>query len=163
MPRCRSSHATDSRGSKLCREGSAMADNAAVIRGIYEDLSRGDAAAVLATMHEQIEWNEAEHYTYWPGGPFIGPQAVVNGVFARIAQDLMGFRIDVHRIVAAGETVLVEARDRGTVNATGRAFDAQVAHVWDVRDGKAVRFQQYTDTWLFAQVTGVAPVERALA
>jgi ketosteroid isomerase-like protein len=140
-----------------------MADNAATIRGIYEALARADIAAVLAAMHEQIEWNEAEHYTYWPGGPFIGTQAVVNGVFARIAQDLTGFRIDVRRIVAAGETVLVEARYRGTVNATGKAFDAQVAHVWDVRDGKAVRFQQYTDTWLFAQVTGVTPVERALA
>lgn len=140
-----------------------MADNATTIRGIYEAVSRGDVAAALAAMDERIEWNEAEHYTYWPGGAFTGPQAVVTGVLARIAQDLQDFRIDVRRIVAAGDTVLVEARYRGSVKATGKAFDAQAAHVWDLRDGKAVRFQQYTDTWLFAQVTGVAPIERALA
>jgi uncharacterized protein len=140
-----------------------MADNATTIRGIYEALSRGDVAAVLAAMDERIEWNEAEHYTYWPGGAFTGPPAVVTGVFARIAQDLQDFRIDVRRIVAAGDTVLVEARYRGSVKATGKAFDAQAAHVWDLRDGKVIRFQQYTDTWLFAQVTGVAPIERALA
>jgi ketosteroid isomerase-like protein len=59
--------------------------------------------------------------------------------------------------------VLVEARYTGTAKATGKPIDAQVAHVWDLRDGKAVRFQQYTDTWQFAQATGVAPLERALA
>lgn len=140
-----------------------MADNATTIRGIYEAVSRGDVAAVLAGMDERIEWNEAEHYTYWPGGAFTGPQAVATGVFARIAQDLQDFRIDVRRIVAAGDTVLVEARYRGSVIATGKAFDAQVAHVWDLRDGKVVRFQQYTDTWQFAQVTGITPHQRALA
>jgi hypothetical protein len=140
-----------------------MADNATTIRGIYEAFARGDVPAVLGALHEQVEWNEAEHVTYWPGGAFVGPQAVVTGVFARIIQDIPNFSIDVRRIVAAGDAVLVEARYRGTVTATGKALDAQVAHVWDLRDGKAVRFQQYTDTWQFAQATGVAPLERALA
>jgi hypothetical protein len=140
-----------------------MADNATTIRGIYEAFARGDVPAVLGALHEQVEWNEAEHMTYWPGGAFIGPQAVVTGVFARIIQDIPNFSIDVRRIVAAGDAVLVEARYRGTVNATGKSLDAQVAHVWDLRDGKVVRFQQYTDTWQFAQATGVAPLERALA
>lgn len=140
-----------------------MADNATIIRGIYEALARGDVPAVLGALHDRIEWNEAEHFTYWPGGAFTGPQAVVDGVFARIAQDLQDFRIDVRRIVAAGDTVLVEARYRGSAKATGKSFDAQVAHVWDLRDGKAVRFQQYTDTWQFAEVTRVTPVERAPA
>lgn len=77
--------------------------------------------------------------------------------------DIDGFGIDVRRIVAAGDTVLVEARYKGTAKATGKAIDAQVAHVWDLREGEAVRFQQYTDTWHFAQATGVVPLERALA
>ena len=140
-----------------------MADNATIVRGIYDGLARGDIMAVMGTMHEQIEWNEAEHFTYWPGGAFIGPQAVLAGVLARIAQDIDGFGIDIRRIVAAGDTVLVEARYKGTAKATGKPIDAQVAHVWDLRDGKAVRFQQYTDTWQFAQVTGVAPLEQAVA
>jgi uncharacterized protein len=43
------------------------------------------------------------------------------------------------------------------VKATGKPLDAQVAHIWDFRDGKVVRWQQYTDTWQFAQVTGITP------
>jgi uncharacterized protein len=66
-------------------------------------------------------------------------------------------------MVAAGDTVLVEARYKATAKATGKPLDAQVAHVWDLRDGKVVRFQQYSDTWHFAQVTRVVPAERALA
>ncbi len=60
-------------------------------------------------------------------------------------------------MVAAGDTVLVEGRCRATARATGKPLDAQVAHVFDLRDGKIVRFQQYTDTWHFAQVTGITP------
>jgi hypothetical protein len=44
------------------------------------------------------------------GKAFVGPQAVLEGVIARILQDYDGFRIDVQRIVALADTVLVEAR-----------------------------------------------------
>ena len=140
-----------------------VTDNAATIRGVYDAFLRGDIPAVVAAMDPQIEWNEAEHVTYWPGTPFIGPHAVLTGVFARLAHDFDNFRVEVGRIVAGGDTVLVEARYRGTARATGKALDAQVAHVWDLRDGTIVRFQEYVDTWQFAQVTGVAPEERARA
>ena len=138
-----------------------MADNVKLIQSAYEAFAKGDVAAVLALLHEKVECNEAEHITYWPGGPFVGPQAVLQGVFARIPQDFDGFRADVRRIVGCGETVLVEARYRATVKATGKPLDAQVAHVWDFRDGKVVRWQQYSDTWQFAQATGVTPGDRA--
>jgi ketosteroid isomerase-like protein len=78
-------------------------------------------------------------------------------VFARIPQDFDDFRVDINRITAAGDTVLVEGRYRGTAKATGKPLDAQVAHVWDFRDGQVVSWQQYTDTWQYAQVTGVEP------
>lgn len=140
-----------------------MSDNAAIIRGVYDAFLRGDITAVVAAMDEQIEWNEAEHVTYWPGAPFIGPHAVLAGVFGRLLQDFDDFRVEIGRMVAAGETVLVEARYRATAKATGNLLDAQVAHIWDLRHGKIVRFQQYTDTWQFAQVTGITPHQKALA
>ena len=134
-----------------------MADNVSLVRGAYEAFAKGDVQKVLGVLGDKVEWYEAEHVTYWPGGPFVGPQAVVNGVFARIPQDFDGFKIDVRRIVGCGDIVLVEARYRATVKATGKPLDVQVAHVWDLRDGKVVRWQQYTDTWQFAQATGVTP------
>jgi uncharacterized protein len=134
-----------------------MPDSLTTVRSVYDAFAKGDVQTVLGLMSEKVEWNEAEHFTYWPGGPFIGPQAVLNGVFARIGQDCDGFTVDVGRLVGCGDTVLTEARYRGTAKATGKRLDVQVAHVWDVRDGKIVRFQQYVDTWQVAQATGVTP------
>jgi ketosteroid isomerase-like protein len=140
-----------------------VSDSLSIVRTVYDAFAKGDVSAVLGLMSENIEWNEAEHFTYWPGGPLIGPQAVLAGVFARIGQDFEGFRIEVLRLAGCGETVLAEARYHATAKATGRPFDVQVAHVWDVRDGKVVRFQQYVDTWQAAEVTGITPLRNAVA
>jgi uncharacterized protein len=134
-----------------------MADNVAIVNGVYEAFAKGDINTVLGALDEQVEWNEAEHVPYWPGKAFVGPQAVAGGVFERFLQDFDGFRVDVQRVVGLGDTVLVEARYRGTFKATGQDLDAQVAHVWDFRAGKCVRWQQYTDTWQFAHVMNFTP------
>jgi ketosteroid isomerase-like protein len=34
----------------------------------------------------------------------------------------------------------------GTYKPTGKSMDTQVCHVWDVKNGKVTRFQQYVDT-----------------
>jgi ketosteroid isomerase-like protein len=134
-----------------------MADSLEVIRSVYAAFAKGDVQTVLGLLSDKVEWNEAEHFPYWPGGPIVGPQAVLTGVFARIPNDFDGFTVDVGRLVGGGDTVLAEVRYRGTAKATGKRLDAQVAHVWDVRDGKVVRFQQYADTWHIAQVTATTP------
>ena len=42
--------------------------------------------------------------------------------------------------------VVVEARYTGTYKQTGKKLDAQVCHIWKIRDGKIMSFRQYTDT-----------------
>jgi hypothetical protein len=134
-----------------------MADNVAIIRSAYGAFAKGDVPTVLGLFDPKIEWREAEHFPYWTGAPFVGADAIVQGVFARLRQDFDGFQVDVRRIVGAGDTVLAEVRYKGTGKTTKRPLDAQAAHVWDLRDGKIVRFQQYVDTWHVSQVTGVVP------
>jgi ketosteroid isomerase-like protein len=134
-----------------------MADNIATVEQAYEDFAKGDVPAVLAVLDERVEWNEAEGNPWWPGGPIVGHQQVVEQVFARVVQDFEGFAIDVARVVGCGDTVLVQARYSGTSTSTGRPLDAQVAHVWDFTDGKAVRFQQYVNTAHLQDVLGATP------
>ena len=132
-----------------------MADNVAIVEQMYADFGAGDVPAVLARLDDGIEWYEAEGNPYWKGAPAVGPGQVVEQVLAPIPQDFDGFAIRVGRIVGLGDTVLVEARYAATGKSTGRTLDAQVAHVWDLRDGKVVRFQQYVDTAQLRQVLGV--------
>ena len=64
----------------------------------------------------------------------------------RIPEDYDGFSITVDRLVDLGSTVLMEGRCTGAGRGSGRPLDAQVAHVWELEDGKVVRFQQYVNT-----------------
>ncbi|WP_199320665.1 nuclear transport factor 2 family protein [Leptolyngbya sp. FACHB-261] len=53
--------------------------------------------------------------------------------------------------VDGGETIVVLGHYSGTYKATGKSFRAPFAHVWKVRDGRAIRYVQYTDTLLVQQ------------
>jgi uncharacterized protein len=134
-------------------------DNVELVRGAYAAFAAGDVPAVLQLLDPNVEWYEAEHNPYSPGKAFVGPQAVLEGVVARIPQDFDGFRIDVQRLVGCGETVLAECRYGGTAKATGEPFDLQAAHIWDFRDGKVVRWQQYLDTWEWRRMFGTSPAQ----
>jgi uncharacterized protein len=134
-------------------------DSVELVRGMYEAFAAGDVNAVLEAQDENVEWYVAEHSPYHPGKAFVGRQAVLEGVLARIPQDFEGFRIEVRRVVGCGETVVAENRYHATGRATGMPLDIQVAHVWDIRDGKVVRWQQYLDTWELGRVLGVSPAE----
>jgi ketosteroid isomerase-like protein len=135
-----------------------MAENEAIVKKAYEDFAKGDVPAVLAVLDGDIRWFEAEGNPHWQGGPWIGPQQIVEQVFTRIMQDFDGFTITVNRIVGLGDTVVMEGRYNGSGRVSGRPLDAQTAHVWDLRDGMAVRFQQYVDT---AQLQHALDVWRA--
>lgn len=131
-----------------------MANSGDLVKSIYSAFGRGDVPAVLGVFDPQIQWLEAEGFLYADGNPYAGPQAVAEGVFQRIVTDLDNFGVFPERYVDGGDTVVVEGRYRGTVKATGTPVDAQFAHVWQVRDGKVVRFQQYTDTRQWARAAG---------
>jgi uncharacterized protein len=139
------------------KEGTAMsAENVALIRAIYDAFAAGDVPGVLGAMAPDIVWNEAESFIYAQGNPYVGPDAILNGVFARCIGEWDGFSADPEEFLDAGDTVVALGRYRGTHRQTGRSLDAQLAHVWRVKEGKAVRFQQYTDTLQSARAAGVA-------
>ena len=130
--------------------------NVDLVRSIYEAFAAGDVPAVLGAMAEEMEWNEAENFPYADGNPYRGGEAILGGVFARLGSEWDGFAALPEEFLDAGDTVVVLGRYRGTYKATGKPLDAQLVHVWRVRDGKAVSFQQYTDTLQAARVTGAA-------
>ena len=136
-----------------------MVDGVDIIRRVYDGFDRGDIGPLLAALDPNVEWNEAEHVTFWPGAAFHGPDAIVEGLFARIPPTFgRSWKVHVGRLLACCDTVIMQGRYGGTAEATGTDLSPQVAHIWDLAGDKVVRFQQYTDTWLFAQATGITPL-----
>jgi ketosteroid isomerase-like protein len=129
-------------------------DNIEFARGLYEAFAAGDVPKVLGSMSDDIEWWEAEGNPWYPGRAFVGPQQVVDGVFARIGGEIEGFEIHPERFLADGDDVVMIGRYKGKATATGKLLDAQALHIWTIRDGKVARFQQFVDTRHLADVLG---------
>ena len=128
--------------------------NGQLIQSLYDSFGRGDVPTVLAAFDPEIVWMEAENTRYADRNPYRGPQAVLEGVFMRLGGDWNDFRLHVDEIVDGGDAVVALGRYSGTNKATGQALNSQFAHVWHLRNGKVVRFQQYADTVQFARASG---------
>ncbi len=121
--------------------------NITVINGLYNSFATGDIPAVLGAMDPKIVWNEAESNSLADGNPYVGTEAVLNGVFARVGGNHEYFKLeDIQLHGMDNNQVLATLRYNGKVKATGKTYNAQAAHLWTLKDGKIVAFQQYVDT-----------------
>ena len=120
--------------------------NTEPVRALYAAFAKGDMPAALATMADDIVWNEAENYPYADRNPYIGPQAVLMGVFARIGGDWENFTAVSDELIDGGDTIVSLGWYGGVCKATGKPMHAQFAHVFRVKNGKIAGFQQYADT-----------------
>jgi ketosteroid isomerase-like protein len=125
-----------------------------VVRRAYAAFAEGDVPAVLGMFADDIEWHEAEGMPY--GGVYRGGEAVVQNVFGPLSQDVDGFALSPEEFMAAGDTVAVVVTYTGTGKVSGKSLNLPVVHVWDIQDGKVVRFRQFADTVKFADVVPAA-------
>lgn len=122
-------------------------DNVSLLTNLYDAFGRGDMPTVLGAMSPDIHWHEAESNPYMTSGEaFVGPDAVLKNLFMKLGGEWDGFSVHPKSYHGAGDSVIVEVRYSGTYKATGKSMDTQACHVWDVKDGKVTRFQQYVDT-----------------
>ena len=127
--------------------------NKKTIEGMYEAFGRGDIQFVIGALDPDVEWWEAENFIYADRNPYLGPQAVLEGVFARIAAEWEWFTVTPKEVLDAGESVVGRGYYAGKYRQTGRQVKAQFAHVFSFRNGKVAKFQQYTDTAQFEKAT----------
>ena len=72
-------------------------ENVKVVQSLYAAFAKGDIGTVIAALDAQVEWWEAENFIYDDGNPYIGPDAVLNGVFARIGAEWENFAVSAQR------------------------------------------------------------------
>jgi ketosteroid isomerase-like protein len=120
-----------------------------IIQLFYSSLGQGDIASALSILAEDIVWKEMEGWPYQPTGS--GPEEIANGVFAPLARDWDQFSAAPDKFFADEETISVLGVYSGINKSTGKTLAAPYVHVWTVSAGKAIRFNQYTDTLLMNQ------------
>jgi ketosteroid isomerase-like protein len=106
------------------------AENIAVVQALYDAFGEGDIPGVLGKFDQNIEWREAENFIYADRNPYIGPNAILEGVFLRIVSEWDNFTVNPESILDAGEQVVTLGTYSGTHKKTGKSVRAQMVHVW---------------------------------
>ena len=123
------------------------------LRAAYAALANNDPSVLFGAMAPDIHWHEAEGNPLADRNPYVGGQAVGEGVFGRIIAAIDGFSAVPDRFVDGGENdVIVLGRYGGTMKHSGAMLDAAFCHVYRFRDDRIVSFQQYTDSAQWARL-----------
>ncbi|RPI56538.1 MAG: nuclear transport factor 2 family protein [Acidobacteria bacterium] len=122
-------------------------DNLDVIRQGYDAFGRGDITTLLGLFDEQIEWVSSGPPELITSGRRTGRQAVAE-FFTAVNEVFDIQRFDPQEFIAQGDRVVVLGHESARVRATGKVIDSDWAHVFTMKNGKVVAFQEYVDTAL---------------
>jgi ketosteroid isomerase-like protein len=131
------------------------ASNKDFVRGIYQAFSRGDLAAVIASLDGEILWAYPDNVFFADGSPFRGPSEVFNKIFVRLATEWEDFKVEPMEYISEGDRVVVLARETGVFRETGATVELDTAHFWTIREGKAIEFYAVTDTLAYSRAAGL--------
>lgn len=117
-------------------------DNVATVNSAYEAFGRGDIAAVIDVLADDVEWSSP--LTLPHGGQFKG-KAGVGEFFQGIGGLWTGLQLDIHGVTAlSGDSVVGVVTANGELRSGGPAGYG-AAHVFTFADGKVTRFREYVD------------------
>ncbi len=126
--------------------------NAQTIQAACAAFANNDPTVLFGAMAPDIHWHEAQGNPMADRNPYVGAQAVGEGVFGRLLAAIDHFSAAPDRYVDGGDDVIVLGKYGGTMKHSGATIDAPFCHVYRFEGGRIVSFQQYTDTAQWAQV-----------
>jgi len=129
--------------------------NIQVVKDAYAAFLRGDIAAILAALTDDIEWEGVK------GTEGTLPQAGVRrgkGEVARFFQEVDSTtkfeRFEPQEFIAQGDTVVAVGMYSGIAKANGQRATSDWAMVFNMRDGKVARFREFCDSAALVRAYG---------
>jgi ketosteroid isomerase-like protein len=127
----------------------ATVSNLATVQSIYEAFGRGDVPAILATLADDVAWEQwAGNSASKAGVPWMLPRTGPDGAleFFKVIGAWTPHRFEVLALMESGDRVAAEVEAEFTV-ASGRRFSDQEMHLWTFNgEGKVSSFRHYLDT-----------------
>jgi len=121
------------------------AANLAVVKSTYGGKSSEENGKNLQrALAPNAKWIEAQGFPY--AGTYTGFDEIAFNVFRRLGGEWIDYKVTIEDYVASGDQVVAYGTYTGTYKATNKVFRARVAHVWKLKDGKIVSFEQFVDT-----------------
>lgn len=125
-----------------------MGDHRKTVYAIYEAFGRGDVAAILDHLAEDVQWEYA-----WNDSPvpWLAPghgRDHVGRFFSIVADQLEFNSFELNHVLAGDDVVVALVNLDATVRATGQHIvESDEAHIWYFDDAGAIRkFRHAADT-----------------
>jgi uncharacterized protein len=120
--------------------------NLATIREIYAAIGRGDVAAILDRVTDDVDWSAEAAGN---AAPWHGPRPGKAGVarfFGDLATSIEISEFTPHGFATGDNDVHLLVRFAFQTKATGREASMTMHHYWRLRDGKVEYFRGSEDT-----------------
>jgi ketosteroid isomerase-like protein len=119
--------------------------NLEIIKSTYEGKSSEENGKNLERfLAPEATWTEAAGFPL--AGTYVGFEAIAQNVFYRLATEWIDYKFIPEGYVADGDKVVAFGTYSGTYKATDKFFEARVAHLWQLKDGKIYSFEQFVDS-----------------
>jgi ketosteroid isomerase-like protein len=113
-----------------------MTKAAELVRAFYAAVARADVPGVVALLHPNLHWTEAEGFPYY-SGTWRHPQDVVDKLLVPLMRDWDNFSAVADDLIVEGDRVVSLGTYAGVNKATGKAMRAVEA---DPRAALSLRF-----------------------
>lgn len=129
--------------------------NLEIIQSTYEGSASSNAKHLAEAFSEKVEWTEAEGFPY--GGTYIGVEAIMENVFSRLGSEWDDYKasVNTYHEVSGKDVIIAEGMYSGVYKETGKSFKAEFVHVWQLENGKIVKFKQYVDSYIVREAMKV--------
>jgi ketosteroid isomerase-like protein len=132
-------------------------ENVELIRRFTEAIDRGDLDGAVAIVNPPPEF-ESDPSTWFPGVDVFDVQRGPEGL-RRLLEPVWGDFDDLHvelqELIDAGDQVFAAATVRGRGKHSGVETSMDLWGVWTMRDGRAIRWQGYTDRAAALEAAGL--------
>jgi ketosteroid isomerase-like protein len=122
-----------------------MSKHLDIAKEAYAAFARGDIAAILPVISEQVEWRVVGPDTL-PFPTLSKTRDEVANYFKQLieAEEITAF--EPREFIDAGDNIVVLGFVAATVRETKQSFESEWAHVITMKDGMLMRFIEFFDT-----------------
>ena len=120
--------------------------NIQAVQQIYEAFGRGDVAAILQALADDIEWHQPGPTDVLPWAGTRHGREQVAQFFTAVGETLELLQFEPREFLAQGDKVVVFGYERALAKPTNRTFESQWVMEFRLRADQVVYFRGYHDT-----------------
>lgn len=126
-------------------------ENYKIVSNHYKASAEGNIEKMFENVSPKIVWKEMDGFPC--AGVYHSQSEIVENVFKVLGRDWTNYRFELEQLIDGGEYIVGIGNYRGKNKKTQKELNVRVSHLWQIKEGKIVRFEQFTDTLLVQQAS----------